>query len=156
MRPLPPHPPHRPPPLHDGAPDTVVRALAHARKGLLAQVRAAACVGEERLPDAFAHLVAAIEAAFRHEEALMEAIGFPGVREQRQDNALLLNALHHAVPRVEAGELETGRAVVEALPALLSLHRFTALRMLGSARGAVLALRRGSAPGPLGRRAGRR
>ncbi|SFD28645.1 bacteriohemerythrin [Massilia yuzhufengensis] len=127
---------------------TVLRALTHARKGLLTQVHAAAGEPDERFPSAFARLLAAIEAAFRHEETLMETIGFPGVREQRRDNALLLNALHHAAPRVEDGELGIGREVVAALPGLLSLHRFCGLRVLASARGAVLALRR-RPPGPL-------
>lgn len=138
-------PPVAPPPH---GPHTVVRALAHARSGLLLQVRAAAGEPDERFAAAFAHMVAAIEAAFRHEETLMETIGFPGVREQRRDNALLLNALHHAAPRVEAGELAIGREVVAALPELLSLHRFCGLRVLASARGTVLALRR-RPPGPL-------
>lgn len=132
-------------------PHTVVRALAHARNALLVQVRAAACAPDHCFPASFARLVAAVEAAFRHEETLMETIGFPGVREQRRDNALLLNALHHAEPRVEAGELGTGREVLLALPGLLSLLRFCGLRMLASARGAVLALRRARAPGPLAR-----
>jgi len=132
------------------APHTVVRSLAHARNGLLTRVRAVACEPDECFPAAFARMVAAIEAAFRHEETLMETIGFPGVREQRRDNALLLNALHHAAPRVEAGEFGVGREVVAALPDLLSLHRFCGLRMLATARGAVLALRRRRSPGPLG------
>lgn len=129
-------------------PHTVVRALAHARKGLLTQVSATAGEPDDRFPAAFARMVAAIEAAFRHEETLMETIGFPGVREQRRDNALLLNALHHAAPRVEAGEIGIGREVVAALPGLLSLHRFCGLRVLATARGAVLALRH-RPPGPL-------
>lgn len=134
--------------LSPRAPHTVVRALAHARKSLLAQVRAAAGEPDGSFPAAYTRLVAAIEAAFRHEETLMEAIGFPGVREQRRDNALLLNALHHVAPRVEAGEHGIGREVVAALPELLSLHRFCGLRVLATARGAVLALRR-RGPGPL-------
>lgn len=131
------------------APHTIVRALAHARNGLLVRVRAAAQAPDPCFPAAFAQLVAAIEAAFRHEETLMETIGFPGLREQRRDNALLLNALHHAEPRVEAGELGIGREVLQALPGLLSMHRFCGLRVLAGARGAVLALRRGRPPGPL-------
>ncbi|QOY92762.1 hypothetical protein IM543_14240 [Massilia sp. UMI-21] len=131
-------------------PHSIVHALAHARNGLLVQVHAVAREPDQRFAPAFARLVAAIEAAFRHEESLMEVAGFAGVREQRRDNALLLNALHHATPRVEAGELGIGRDVVAALPGLLSLHRFCGLRLLASARGAVLALRRGRGPGPLG------
>jgi hypothetical protein len=140
-------------PLTIQGPHTVVRAMAHARNTLLVQVRAAARVPEAGFASAFVHLVAAIEAAFRKEEILMEAIGFPGVREQRRDNALLLNALHHAAPRIEAGELEIGREVLAVLPELLSLHRFCGLRVLATARRTVLALRRGRAPGPLAGRA---
>ncbi|MEW6761810.1 MAG: hypothetical protein AB1437_13390 [Pseudomonadota bacterium] len=144
-------------PLTIRGPHTVVRAMAHARNTLLVQVRAAAQAPEAGFAAAFSHLVAAIEAAFRKEETLMEAIGFPGVREQRRDNALLLNALHHATPRVEAGDLDIGREVLAVLPELLSLHRFCGLRVLATARRTVLALRRGREPGPLaGRAHGRR
>lgn len=135
---------------------TIVRVLAHARKLLLAQVRTVAGEPDERFPAAFVHLSAAVEAVFRREEALMEATGFSGVHEQRRDNSLLLNALHHAVPLVEAGDLGVGREVVAALPDLLSLHRFCGLRVLATARGAVLALRRGRAAGPLARPAAAR
>ena len=134
--------------LSPQGPHNAVRGMAHARSGLLRQVRATAEAPDERFPEVFAHLVVAIEAAFRKEEILMETIGFPGVREQRRDNALLLNALHHAAPRIEAGELGIGREVVAALPCLLSLHRFSGLRVLSSARGAVLALRRGAGTRP--------
>lgn len=139
-----------PPLLRAQAPHTVVRALAHTRKVLLGRVRAAVRVPDPAFPVAFARLVAAIEAAFRHEETLMETVGFPGVREQRRDNALLLNALHHAAPRVEAGDIGIGREVVASLPALLSLHRFCGLRVLATARGSMLAPRRARAAGPLG------
>lgn len=84
----------------------------------------------------------------------METIGFPGIREQRRDNALLLNALHHAAPRVEGGDAGIGREVLAALPVLLSLHRFCGLRVLATARGAMLALRRGRMPRPLAGHAG--
>lgn len=140
-------------PLSIQGPHTVVRAMAHARNTLLVDVHAAARAPDALFPAAFGHLAAAIEAAFRKEEIQMEAIGFPGVREQRRDNALLLNALHHAAPRVEGGELAIGREVVAALPGLLSLHRFCGLRVLATARRTVLALRCGRAPGPLAGRA---
>ncbi len=135
---------------------TAVRAMAHTRTLLLRQVREAGAAPDAGFSAAFAHLVATVEAAFRKEEILMETIGFPGVHEQRRDNALLLNALHHAAPRVEGGELGIGREVVEALPCLLSLHRFSGLRVLASARGAVLALRRVNAAGALAKRPGGR
>jgi len=107
--------------------------MARTRTALLRQVQAAAGAPDDGFVAAFTHLVDAIDAALRKEELLMETIGFAGVHEQRQDNALLLNALHHAAPRVEAGELGIGREVVEALPCLLSLHRFSGLRILAAA-----------------------
>lgn len=144
-------------PLSTQAPHTIVRAMSHARNALLLRVRASAQAPDAGFDAVFLHLVAAIEAAFRKEETLMEAIGFPGVHEQRRDNALLLNALHHAAPRIEAGELEVGREVLAVLPELLSLHRFCGLRVLATARRTALVLRRGRTPGPLaGRAHGRR
>lgn len=132
-------------------PHGIVRAMTHARKHLLVQVRDTAGEPDERFPAAFTRLVAAIEAAFRHEESLMETAGVPGLREQRQDNALLLNALHHALPQVEAGNLAVGREVVAALRDLLSLHRLNSLWVLATAQRTVLALRHGHAAARAGR-----
>jgi hypothetical protein len=111
-------------------PHSIVQAMTLARNRLLARVRDAACEPDEHFPDAFMGLVDAVECAFRNEETLMESARHPGLRNQRQDNALLLNALHHAASQVEAGELTVGREVMTALPGLLSLHRFCALHML--------------------------
>ncbi|MCD2516195.1 hypothetical protein LQ564_07680 [Massilia sp. G4R7] len=141
------------PPLPGQGPHTVVRAMARARNRLLVRVRAAGRAPDAAFANLFGHLVAAVEAAFRAEEIQMEAIGFPGVREQRRDNAQLLSALHHAAARVESGELGVGREVVDALPCLLSLHRFCSLRVLAQARRTVHALRHARAPGPLARHA---
>jgi len=108
--------------------------MARTRTALQRQVQAAASAPDDGFVAAFTHLVAAIDAALRKEELLMETIGFDGVHEQRRDNALLLSALHHAAPRVEAGEIGVGREVVDALPGLLSLHRFSGLRVLAARR----------------------
>jgi len=108
--------------------------MARTRTTLLRQVEAAGTEPDDRFATAFIHLVDAIDAALRKEELLMETIGFDGVHEQRRDNALLLSALHHAAPRVEAGEIGVGREVVDALPGLLSLHRFSGLRVLAARR----------------------
>jgi hemerythrin len=111
-------------------PCSIVQAMTLARNRLLALVRDTACESDEHFAGAFLGLVAAVECAFRNEETLMESAGHPALRNQRQDNALLLSALHHATSQVEAGKLGVGREVVTALPGLLSLHRFSALRML--------------------------
>ena len=109
---------------------SIVRAMTLARNRLLARVRDTACEPDQHFSSAFASLVAAVESAFRNKETLMESAGHPALRNQRQDNALLLNALHHAASQVEAGKFAVGREVMTALPGLLSLHRFTALGML--------------------------
>ncbi|MBN4711044.1 hypothetical protein H3276_23515, partial [Escherichia coli] len=56
----------------------------------------------------------------------MEALGIPGLRERRQNNALILSALHRVMPAVEGGNLGLGREVVGALRDLLELHRVSA------------------------------
>lgn len=137
--------------LRAQGPHGIVRALTLARNHLLVQVRATAAEPDERFAAAFARLVAQIEAAFRQEEILMESAGAPGLHAQRQDNALLLSALHHALPQVEAGNLAVGREVVAALRDLLALHRFSGLRILAAAQRTVLALRQGNAARPRGR-----
>ncbi len=104
---------------------TVVRAMHHQRKLLLGAVQAVANASDEAFADAFGRLVPQIEANFAQEETLMESVGYAGLHAQRQDNALLLSALHHAESRVTAGELDLGRQVVATLPDLLSLHRFS-------------------------------
>lgn len=59
----------------------------------------------------------------------MEETAHPGLHAQRQDNALILCALHYADALVSCGDTAVGREAIAALPALLSLHRLTALGM---------------------------
>jgi hypothetical protein len=121
----------------------VVRAMTLARNDMLVQVRATAREPDAGFPAAFGRLVDAIEAIFRTEENLLEMARSERVHAQRQDNALLLAALHHAASRVDAGKLGIGRELVAALPDLLSLHRFAALRAL-----VARARRQGDSAGP--------
>ncbi len=120
------------------SPHSTMRAMAGARKRMLARIGNTMSEPDERFPAAFARLAGELEAGLRHEETLMESAGYPGLREQRQDNAVLLAALHRALPAVEAGDLAIGRDVVAALRNLLSLHRFSGLRILATARRSVL------------------
>lgn len=135
--------------LKGQGPHSAVRAMARTRKRLLVLVGDVAAEPDERFAAAFTRLVAEIEAAFRNEETLMEAAGFSDLREQRRDNALLLAALHHALAQVEGDRPATGRDALAALPDLLSLHRFSGLRVLAAARRGFLAQRRARAAGPL-------
>jgi hypothetical protein len=110
----------------------VVQAMTLARNDMLAQVRDTAREPDACFAAAFGRLVDAIEAIFRTEENLLEMARSERVRAQRQDNALLLGALHHAASQVDGGNLGIGREVVAVLPDLLSPHRLAALRALAS------------------------
>jgi hypothetical protein len=110
----------------DMAPRTACAALRHRRGRLLAQL-----VRLRRSPDpAFAKdfpaMVAAVEAAFRHEEALLDLLGQACLHPRLADHAVILCALHRTAARVEAGDLALGRQVAAALDAILRLPRPTA------------------------------
>lgn len=135
--------------LKGQGPHSAVRAMALTRKRLLVLVGDVAAEPDARFAAAFTRLVAELEAAFRNEETLMEAAGFSDLREQRRDNALLLAALHHALAQVEGGRPATGRDALAVLPDLLSLHRFSGLRVLAAARHGLLVQRRARAAGLL-------
>jgi hypothetical protein len=66
-------------------------------------------------------LVAAVEAGFRHEEALLELLGDACLHPRLADHALVLCALHRTMVRVENGDVALGRQVANALDAILSL-----------------------------------
>lgn len=75
-------------------------------------------------------MVAEVEAHLHHEEVILEACRVKRlqerVREQRQENAAILSALHHTLAQVETGEHDTARQLVAALTDILSLHRISA------------------------------
>jgi hypothetical protein len=66
-------------------------------------------------------LVAAVEAGFRHEEALLELLGDACLHPRLADHALVLCALHRTMVRVENGDVALGRQVANALDEILSL-----------------------------------
>lgn len=103
-------------------PHALVQAMAPTLHRLLAHVSETAREPDESLAQAFSGLVAAVESAFRQEEKLMEDAACPGLRAQRENNALLLCALHHADARVACGNAALGREVIAVLPGLLALH----------------------------------
>jgi len=127
-------------PIH--RPSGVADVMTQARNDMLAQVRDTAREADARFPAAFWRLVDAIEAMFRNEETLLEMACCEALHTRRQDNALLLAALHHAASRVDGGNLGIGRELVAVLPDLLSRHRSArpapAVRLPGAARGAGL------------------
>jgi hemerythrin len=93
---------------------------------LCRQIAALAAGPDDALAHGFAPLVAAVEATFRHEELIMETLGYVQLHEHRAENAVILSALHHVLPDVEQGDLALGRQVLAALDDVLALHRLSA------------------------------
>jgi len=111
-----------------GQPGAIGAAIRHARRHLCA--RLAGSADSERMPDdsfvrEFPAIVTAVEAGFRHEEMVMESFDYARLHEHRAENAVILAALHRALPLVEEGDIALGRQLVAALHDLLSLHRLS-------------------------------
>ena len=94
-------------------------ALRHRRRLLLGRAGALCAAADADFARHFPGFVAAVEAGFRHEEALLELVGDACLRPRRADHAVILCALHRSASQVERGDLELGRQVVAALAALL-------------------------------------
>jgi hypothetical protein len=109
-----------------GGAGAVGAAMRHGRRHVCA--RLAGTLDPARTPDAsfvreFPALVALVEAGFRHEETVMELLNYERRHNHLADNAIILAALHRALPLVEDGDIALGRRLVAALLDLLSLHR---------------------------------
>jgi hypothetical protein len=94
---------------------------------MLAQLAVLMRSPDPGLAHGFPAMVAAVEAAFRQEEALLERLGEACLHPRRADHAVLLCALHRTAARVEAGDLAIGRLVAAALDAVLRLPLPSAL-----------------------------
>jgi len=111
-----------------GGAGAIGASIRHARRRLCA--RLTATLDPAGTPDAafvgvFPALIANVEAAFRHEEMAMESLDYARLHEHRAENAIILAALHRALPQVEDGDIALGRQLVAALLDLLSLHRIS-------------------------------
>lgn len=96
-------------------------ALRRGRKKLRARVIALQAMPDAEFAHRFPGMVAAVEAGFRHEEALLELLGDACLPPRRADHAIILSALHRTASRVETGDLRQGRQVVDALRHVLAL-----------------------------------
>ena len=112
-------------PAHLVRPHAMCAAIRHARKSLCHRLEQTAAESDEHFAQDFPAMVAAVEAGFRHEELLMETLGYERLREHREENAVILCALHRVMPQVEHGDLALGRQVLEALRDVLALHRLS-------------------------------
>jgi len=111
--------------IHPGhAAQAIGKALQHTRKHLCSRIATLEAASDAAFAVGWDGLVAATEAAFRHEESVMELAAYAGLAAHRAENARTLSALHHATPAVEAGELALGRAALAALAAIVSAHRY--------------------------------
>ncbi|WP_332878485.1 hypothetical protein [Massilia sp. S19_KUP03_FR1] len=100
-------------------------ALQHSRKQLCHQIDQLAARPEASFASGWNALVAAAEAAFRHEESLMELMAYVGLAAHREENARTLSALHHVTPRVDGGDTGIGREALAALAVIVSSHRYS-------------------------------
>lgn len=130
-----------------GSAGAIGAAIRHARQHLC--VRLSSAADSHSTPDdcfvrAFPSLVSAVEAVFRHEESVMESLGYEHLHAHRAENATVLAALHRAMPLVEDGGVMLGRQLVAALLDLLSAHRLSTDLALATAP-----------PAPAGRPGGR-
>lgn len=117
--------------------NAVCAAMRQSRQYLCRRIARAAAGSDEELENGFPALVASVEAGFRREELAMEILRLPQLHQRRADNALILEALHRAMPAVEKGDRVLVREVVNALRDLLELHRLSgdlALTLALSAR----------------------
>lgn len=99
-------------------------ALQHTRTRLCHQIDALAAQPDATFIAGWTKLVAATEAAFRHEETLMELALYGGLAAHRAENARTLGALHHVTVYVDGGDICIGREALMALAAIVSSHRY--------------------------------
>ena len=119
--------------VNPNRPRALCAALRHGRKMLCRRIAELAAGPDDMLARGFAGLVAAVEAAFRHEELIMETLGYVHLHEHRAENAVVLSALHRVLPDVERGDHVLGRQVLTALDEVLALHRLSADLALAAA-----------------------
>ncbi|QJE02158.1 hypothetical protein HH212_20815 [Massilia forsythiae] len=127
-------PPRHPARTIASRPRPLGAALRHARKSLCTRLHALAAQPDGAFACGFALVVAEVEAGFRHEETLTCTLGVERQREQGEENAVVLSALHRVLPLVEGGDAPLGREVLCALLDVLAQHR------LGSAQAGATAL----------------
>lgn len=106
-------------------PRAICAALRHGRKMLCRRIGDIVSGPDDMVGRGFVTLVAAVEAAFRREELIMATLGYVRLREHREENAVVLAALHHVLPDVERGDHMLGRQVLCALVDVLALHRLS-------------------------------
>jgi hemerythrin len=98
--------------------DTAHDALANAMARLTA-------APDDEFASHYELLVAAVEADFRNEEDVMEAMSFAGLKAHREAHAHALAALHRADAQMGGGAVGAGRQTLAALAEWFTLHQAT-------------------------------
>lgn len=107
--------------------------MNEARRSIATKMERLSHTADDQFADGFTALIADLEASFRDEESVMEALNYPALRSHREQHARALSALHHAQPQVEGGDIDLGREALELLPKWLLMHRSTMDLALASA-----------------------
>ena len=98
-----------------------VAAMDEVHRDLLAQMNALLVGTDSEVAQGMERLVRLMECDFRDEEALMERIGYPGIRAHMEQHARVLAALH----RIEPGDVPAARAALVLLPQWFEVHLAT-------------------------------
>jgi hemerythrin len=96
-------------------------AMDEVHRDLLAQMNALLNGSDSDVAQGMEGLVELMERDFRGEEALMERIGYPGIRPHMEQHARVLAALH----RIEPGDVLAARAALVLLPQWFEVHLAT-------------------------------
>lgn len=118
---------------HSGTFSCGVPSMDAAHDELRAALARLAALPDPDFGPGFPDLVTGIERDFRHEEDLMDAIGYAQLRNHREEHARVLAALHQTELHVAAGDVGTGRKAVELLAQWLTVHEAGADSALGAA-----------------------
>lgn len=110
--------------ISDNRARTIGLAMRHTHKRLCSRIRLLSSAGDEQFVAGWTDFVAEVEAGFRHEESIMERLGYTDLQRHRADNACALRALHRVTPQVETGDTALARQALGALGDILALHRF--------------------------------
>ena len=100
-------------------------AMRQTQERLGVRLRLLAYADDEDFVAGWPALIAEVEAGFRQEESIMDALGCPGLPQQWTENVCALRALHRVTPQVEAGQTALGRQALAALADILTLHGST-------------------------------
>lgn len=97
-------------------------AMDDAHRALLKSLARLGAAPDDQFAAGFRILLGTLERDFRHEEDLMERIGFAALRKHRDQHACVLASLREVEPHVMLGDVAAGRAVAKLLMHWFLVH----------------------------------